>query len=119
MGAGNGNDETSRQLADALGHSIPGWFAAMAGLSCLQVIGYIAVIVLLAVPVSNAYFRREPVTTWQPPYPQQPYPPYPPQGPYPYGPGSVPPGMPGSAPPSAPPSVPPPEPPDVPPPPTP
>jgi hypothetical protein len=48
-------------VGEALGDAVPGWFASLTGgLGCVQVLGYIAVVVLLVLPASNAYFRRRP-----------------------------------------------------------
>ena len=45
---------------------MPTWLTSLTGgLGCLQALSYIAVVVLLLLPVSNAYFRRRP----QPPRP--------------------------------------------------
>ncbi|MFC7528892.1 hypothetical protein [Actinoplanes sp. GCM10030250] len=114
---------SEQQLEADLALSMPGWFEpVMGGLSLLTLTGLIAVIILLALPKSNAYFRKAAV--WNPsapypgypqpgypagygqPYPGQPYSgqPYPsqpyPGQPYPGQPGSAPPypGQPGSAP---------------------
>jgi hypothetical protein len=53
------DEETGRGIADALGLSTSGMSTyVVGGLTCLQVLGYIAVIGLLLWPASNAYFRR-------------------------------------------------------------
>jgi hypothetical protein len=58
------DEETGRGIADALGLSTSGMSTyVVGGLTCLQVLGYIAVIGLLLWPASNAYFRRS-RTTW-------------------------------------------------------
>ena len=68
FGMGSRNGETALGVdgrviepGDPIGQAIPGWFASLSGgLGCLQVLGYIAVLVLLLLPASNLYFRRRP-----------------------------------------------------------
>jgi hypothetical protein len=61
---------TAQALGQALQDSLPSWFAVGgAGAACVQVLGYIAVAVLLALPASNAYFRKTPPPTVQEPMP--------------------------------------------------
>jgi hypothetical protein len=125
---GPSSADVERRINDAL----PSWYSPTSVLlSSISVLALLAVVVLLAMPASNAFFRRFVTGGWdpsqpytgatpygaqspypyaaQPPYPGQPqYPPYPGQ---PTGepatppPGSVPPvsGAPGSAPPAQPP----------------
>jgi hypothetical protein len=63
----NVSEETARALGQALQDSMPGWLAVSAGgVGCLQVLLYVVVAGLLALPASNAYFRR-PALAWQPP----------------------------------------------------
>jgi hypothetical protein len=51
--------DTGRQVAEALGLSMSGLPTYIGGgLTCLQVLGYIAVLVLLLWPTSNPYFRK-------------------------------------------------------------
>jgi hypothetical protein len=53
------DQQTGRALGDAVGQAVPSWLgSAGGGLTCLQLLGYIAVFVLLLLPVSNAFFRR-------------------------------------------------------------
>jgi hypothetical protein len=55
---------TVQAVGDALKESTPSWFAVGGvGASCVQVLGYIAVAVLLILPASNAYFRKPPPPT--------------------------------------------------------
>jgi hypothetical protein len=111
--------EIQRRLADAL----PSWFTPVSlVLGILSLLMLLVALVLLALPPSNAYFRKTPASAvWEPgvpgypypaegqpaypPYPGQPgYPPYPGQPGYPPYPGGadvppvppVPPGPPGS-----------------------
>jgi hypothetical protein len=52
---------TAQAVGTALKESTPSWFAVGGlGASCVQVLGYIAVAVLLALPASNAFFRKAP-----------------------------------------------------------
>jgi hypothetical protein len=103
MRYGDMDSETGRQIAEALNQSVPSWLGATAGtLTCLQILGYIAVAVLLLLPASNAYFRRTPPAAVRPP-----------TGPPPGGtPGSMPPSSAPPPPPGAwpPPPAPPPPP---------
>ncbi len=65
---GDMDQQTSRDIADALNRSVPGWLSATAGtLTCLQILGYIAVAVLLFLPASSAFFRRTQPAGWRPP----------------------------------------------------
>lgn len=93
-------DEVQRRLTDAL----PGWVGPVTTLmAVLSLLALLAVIILLALPASNAFFRK-PTAGDQPPMPGAAYPPYPSypgqQPPYPGspGPGQQPPypGGPGS-----------------------
>jgi hypothetical protein len=103
MGGGNSSttgidqEELTRRIEDA----VPGWYnAASYTLLAFGLILAIVTIILLALPASNAYFRR-PEPVWEPPVPGAVYPP--PAGPGqpgPYQPGSYQPGsqQPGSDP---------------------
>ena len=63
----NVSDATARALGQALQDSLPSWLTlSTGGLGCLQVLLYLVVAGLLALPASNAYFRR-PALAWQPP----------------------------------------------------
>jgi hypothetical protein len=56
--------DTTRLVAEALGLSMSGLPTYVGGgLTCLQVLGYIAVLVLLPWPASNPYFRKRAVAT--------------------------------------------------------
>lgn len=68
-----GTANTNNQIADDLGRALqdayPTWWLVFNGsLSALQMLGYIAIAVLLAMPAANEYFRRQP-PQWQPPPP--------------------------------------------------
>jgi hypothetical protein len=57
------DERTGRGIADALGFSTSGLSTYIGGgLTCLQVLGYIAVLGLLLWPASSAYFRRSRTT---------------------------------------------------------
>jgi len=59
FGTADTDAATAEQLGRALSDSYPGWWSGVNGtLSVLQLLGYIAVAVLLALPAANAYFRR-------------------------------------------------------------
>jgi hypothetical protein len=95
--------ELTRQLEDA----IPGWTTPVSLVSSLiALLCLIVVVVLLALPPANDYFRK-PVSAWQPPgvpgYPGYPsaYPP-PSQAPYPPQPATPEPGHGGTTPPAYP-----------------
>jgi len=67
------DQQTKQAIGDALKESTPSWFALGGlGAACVQVLGYIAVAVLLALPASNAFFRKAPPTG---PPPTAPFPP--------------------------------------------
>lgn len=60
LSADGSDPQVARVLGQALGDAIPSWFVDTTfGLSCLHILGYIAVIVLLLLPPANAYFRRQ------------------------------------------------------------
>ncbi|GAB3646662.1 hypothetical protein [Glycomyces tarimensis] len=78
------NDDMTQAMMDAT----PAWLTALQWISVvLFIVGSLVIIILLAVPSSNAYFRKEqPEQGYypgQPPYGQPPYGQQPPQGPYP------------------------------------
>ena len=112
--------EIQRRLNDEL----PGWYGPVTiTMAVLTVLALLGALILLALPASNAFFRKQPAG-WEPPVPGSAYPGYPSTGtpPYPTSPyqpgepplppppGSTPPGGP-PPPPGAPPSTPPPPPP--------
>lgn len=68
LGTPDTDAATAEQLGRALSDSYPGWWLAVNGaLSGLQMLGYIAVAVLLALPAANEYFRRPASPQWHPP----------------------------------------------------
>jgi hypothetical protein len=57
-----GTNPTEQRLNQVLAESIPGWSAAgSVVLSLVQVLAFTAVVVLLALPASNEFFRRRPL----------------------------------------------------------
>lgn len=85
------DDELTKALADAT----PTWVGALEWASLLLFIGgSLVIIILLALPASNEFFRKEvqPQSFYpgQPPYGQPPYPGQPPYGQGPSGPGHPP-----------------------------
>jgi hypothetical protein len=53
------SDQLTGEMGRAYGEAMPGWLVGLSGgLTDLQVLGYIAVAVLLTVPASRPYFRR-------------------------------------------------------------
>lgn len=67
FGTANTNNQTAGDLGRALQDAYPTWWLVFNGsLSALQMLGYIAIAVLLALPAANAYFRKQP-PQWQPP----------------------------------------------------
>jgi hypothetical protein len=101
---------TPGEVQDAISAALPGWYGPVSlAVSVITIILLLTVIVLLALPASNAYFRK-PEPVWTPPTwtgdPAAQPPAAPPAG------GSMPPT---AAPPSVPPSAPPQQPPAVPP----
>jgi hypothetical protein len=118
---------SSAEVEAALNRAMPSWYEPLSTvLTVISLLAILGAVILLALPASNAFFRK-PQPAWDPnqqfPYPGQPgYPPVPGQG-QPYQPGqqpypespSGPPAGPPSAPPAGPPSAPPAGPPSAPP----
>ncbi|RIV38927.1 hypothetical protein [Micromonospora radicis] len=70
-----GDDRAAAELVDLIADAHPSWWIPLsATLSVGQVLGYLVVAVLLAVPSANAWFRRRPASP--PDQPRSPYPPY-------------------------------------------
>jgi hypothetical protein len=64
-----GDQQTREQvdLARALVDAMPGWQVGIGGtISVLQLLGYLAVAILLAMPAANTFFRKV-TPAWQPP----------------------------------------------------
>jgi hypothetical protein len=58
VASGNGDPMLTGRVGQAFGEAMPGWLVGLGGgLTDLQSLGYIAVTVLLIVPVSREYFR--------------------------------------------------------------
>lgn len=56
---GDTDAQTAEELGRALSDAYPDWWLpVIGGLSGLQMLGYIAIAVLLALPAANAFFRR-------------------------------------------------------------
>jgi hypothetical protein len=65
--SGDAQAEKQVDLAKALVDSVPGWQKGLGGtVSVLQLLGYLAVAILLALPAANAFFKRV-APVWQPP----------------------------------------------------
>ncbi|GIJ08581.1 hypothetical protein ACFFMR_26805 [Micromonospora andamanensis] len=88
-----GDDRETAELLALVPDAHPSWWIPLtAALSIAQVLGYLVVAVLLALPAANAWFRRRPAprpqaSPYQPPTPPfgnpqatPPYQPYPPPG---------------------------------------
>ncbi|WP_433530727.1 hypothetical protein ACQPYA_00855 [Micromonospora sp. CA-263727] len=76
-----GDDRAAAELVDRIADAQPSWWIPLTvTLSVGQVLGYLVVAVLLALPAASAWFRRRPAAPppHQPPAP--PYQPYPPPG---------------------------------------
>ncbi|MGN9774943.1 hypothetical protein ACTMS0_04080 [Micromonospora sp. H33] len=72
----NENERGVGELLGRLDEAYPGWWIPLgAGLSVGQVLGYLVVAVLLALPAASAWFRRPAPVPYAPAYP----PPYPPR----------------------------------------
>ncbi|WP_341718371.1 hypothetical protein QQG74_00715 [Micromonospora sp. FIMYZ51] len=85
-----GDDRAAAELVNLIADAHPGWWIPLtATLSVAQVLGYLVVAVLLAMPSANAWFRRNPASTSgdQPPAP----PGYPPSVQHPLAPPGYPP----------------------------
>ncbi|NUT17695.1 MAG: hypothetical protein HOV77_00760 [Hamadaea sp.] len=64
---GNQQDQEQLDLARAMGDAVPGWQVGLGGTAAvLQLLGYLAVAILLAMPAANAFFRKV-APSWQPP----------------------------------------------------
>ena len=81
------DDQVASELVGLSGNAYPSWWIPLtATLSVAQVLGYLVVAVLLALPSANAWFRRPPAPAptpqapGGPPQPAAPYHPYPPPG---------------------------------------
>ncbi|QOC94651.1 hypothetical protein [Micromonospora craniellae] len=82
-----GDDRAAAELVALVADTYPAWWIPVTTtLSVGQVLGYLVVAVLLAMPSANAWFRRRPVTPYHP-HPPAAYPPpvaphqtYPPPG---------------------------------------
>jgi hypothetical protein len=107
-GTGDVDGRTADQIARAFEDALPGWYQPVTILlSVVALLLAVAVIILLALPSSNPYFRKPEPLLWQPPggYAQPGQPGYPPQPAYPMPqaqPGA--PGQPPAAPAQTPPS---------------
>lgn len=83
---GNGNGPSTTEVVNAIRGAVPDWyFPVNTVLNVIGLVALIAIIILLALPASNAFFRRPTGPAWQPPLPPgQAYPPpaypYPPAG---------------------------------------
>jgi hypothetical protein len=59
VAAGDRTDLLASQMGQAYGQAMPGWLVGLSGgLTDLQVLGYLAVAILLSVPAVRPYFRR-------------------------------------------------------------
>lgn len=66
----NGDQQAEKQvdLAKAMVDAVPGWQKGVGGtVAVLQLLGYLAVAILLALPAANAFFRKVTAPVWQPP----------------------------------------------------
>jgi hypothetical protein len=65
---GNRQAQEQVDLARAMADAIPGWQVGLGGtFVVLELLGYLAVAILLAMPAANAFFRKVAVPGWQPP----------------------------------------------------
>jgi hypothetical protein len=73
QGSGNVNGRSSAEVARILEEGLPGWYQPVStGLTGISFVCVLAVIILLALPASQPYFRKQELL-WQPPvtgYPQ-------------------------------------------------
>jgi hypothetical protein len=78
--ANNGNAPSPAEVQRALDANLPGWYQPVTTtLAAVSLLSLLAALILLALPSSNAFFRR-PQPTWEPPAPGSTYPGYPPPG---------------------------------------
>jgi hypothetical protein len=82
MGSGGSGDApTPAEIQRRLDEVLPSWYGPVTiTLSVLGLLALLAALVLLALPASNAFFRKQPATAWEPPMPGATYPAYPPAG---------------------------------------
>ncbi|WP_213454774.1 hypothetical protein [Rhizomonospora bruguierae] len=81
--SGGGGTPDPKVLQERLTHELPGWYNGVTMTSnVITVLALLAVVILLALPPANAFFRK-PAQVWEPPVPG--YPTYPPA---PGGPGA-------------------------------
>jgi hypothetical protein len=67
-------EELMRRMQDAA----PDWYAPLTLLlGIVSLLAAVGVIILLALPASNEYFRKQPTAVWEPPVPGATYPPAP------------------------------------------
>jgi hypothetical protein len=86
MGTGSGTGPSQDEVQQQINDAMPSWYAPLTTtLSVVALLAILGVVILLALPASNEFFRK-PVAGWDPsvPYPQgYGQPPYPGQQPYP------------------------------------
>jgi hypothetical protein len=101
QGSSSSSAFDSAAMTRFIQNKLPGWYTpVVATLSVLTIVLAVAVIILLALPASNEFFRKPASTGWEPPVPGSGYPP--PGGGYPPAPGGGYPPAPGGGYPPAP-----------------
>ncbi|MQA27154.1 MAG: hypothetical protein GEU94_17200 [Micromonosporaceae bacterium] len=64
---GGGGDPDSERLARAMEAATPSWYNSVSvGVALVDVLAYVAIVVLLALPAANEFFRK-PAPQWEPP----------------------------------------------------
>jgi hypothetical protein len=76
MGGGGGNGAPSgKQIQDAMNAALPGWYQpVLTTIGLIAIFALVAVVILLALPAANDFFRKPKQQVWEPPTPSVPPP---------------------------------------------
>jgi hypothetical protein len=78
---GNTGGVNQADVQNKINEALPGWYQPVTiTLGLVEFLAMLGAVILLALPASNAYFRRPVQQTWEPPLPGSAYPPPPPSG---------------------------------------
>jgi hypothetical protein len=76
MGGGNTNGVDVKAAAQQVADALPSWAAPLlTTIAVVNLLAVIVVIILLALPAANEFFRKRPEDVVDPAFPQYPYPP--------------------------------------------
>jgi hypothetical protein len=68
--SGGSNGPTATEMQRILKDTLPSWYyPTLTALGIIELLAIIVAVVLLAMPASNQFFRKQPEPTWQPPMP--------------------------------------------------